>query len=675
MAYLEFISDTPEERKNFSRECTIGRTADNDIRIKDTVASRQHAVIRLIGDYYVVEDLGSKNGVQVNGTKLKSFVSQPLYDGDRIGICSVALTFYSEGKQPPTGKRLIKEDMGKTLYDVSRTEIMGGVSVIMKREEPSGFSGHATIDASVSMLDIKKGTTEKNLRAAVERFQAMVKVSAELGTEVKSEILLQKIMDSIFDIFPQADRSFIMLCTGDGVEMKPVAGKRRDADSDKDEGFEVSRTIINDVIQKKQSVLSSNALQDDRFAGGQSIADFSIQSLMYVPFIHKDEILGIITVDTTSREQAFNKDDLAMLTGIAAEAAIALKNVQLYNEIEKETQMRTQLSRYLSPDIVEGILEGTIPLRLGGEEKYGTVLFSDIVGFTSMSENMSALEVVERLNRYFLLVTEIVTSNRGTLHKFEGDMVMAFWNVMFEDTNAEMNAILTGLEMQRAVWLFGLELEAEGQKPIYLGVGCNTGSFAGGNIGGKDKMEYTVIGDNINAGKRIESLSGRWQVFVAESTYNPVKERCIAIGLPPAKVKGKAKPVKAYSIRGIQISDDELLLTIPLLIKREKDDFNQKGLLSGCQFKNGKVNLKVYSCVELRNGDMIALRLDLSEIDLKLMLKGKVISAEEKRLSENYQYSEIVLSDVKANDKIAANFFKPGFFIETDKSWDDLKRH
>ena len=288
---------------------------------------------------------------------------------------------------------------------------------------------------------------------------------------------------------------------------------------------------------------------------------------------------------------------------------------------------------------------------------------------------MSALEVVERLNRYFLLITEIVTSNRGTLHKFEGDMVMAFWNVMFEDTNAEMNAIRTGLEMQRAVWLFGLELEAEGQKPIYLGVGCNTGSFAGGNIGGKDKMEYTVIGDNINAGKRIESLSGRWQVFVAESTYNPVKERCIAIGLPPAKVKGKAKPVKAYSIRGIQISDDELLLTIPLLIRGEEDDFNQKGLLSGCHFKNGKVNLKIYTCAELRNGDRIALRLDLSEIDLKLMLKGKVVSAEEKRLSEDYQYSEIVLSDVKANDKIAADFFKSGFFIETDKSWDDLKRH
>ena len=675
MAYLEFTGGTPKERKNFLKECTIGRTSDNDVRVKDTTASRQHAIIRLIGDYYVIEDLGSKNGIQVNKKKLKSFVSQPLYDGDRIRICSENFVFYSEGKQPPTGKSLITEDRGVAQNGAFPSDIMGGIAIIMKREEPSGFSGHASIDASVSMIDIDKGTIEKNLRAVVERFQAMVNVSIELGAEVKSEILLEKIMDSIFDVFPQADRSFIMLYASDGTGMKPAAGKRRNADCGLDEDFEVSQTIINSVVQKKQSVLSSNALQDERFVGGQSIADFSIQSLMYVPFIHKDEILGIITVDTTSREKAFNKDDLAMLTGIAAQAAIALKNAQLYNAIEKETQQRTQLSRYLSTDIVEGILDGTIPLRLGGEEKYGTVLFCDIVGFTSMSENMSALEVIERLNRYFLLVTEIVTSNRGTLHKFEGDMVMAFWNVMFEDKNAEMNAIRTGLQMQRAVWLLGLELEAEGQKPIYLGVGCNTGSFAGGNIGGKDKMEFTVIGDNINAGKRIESLSGRWQVFVAESTYNPVEERCIAIGLPPAKVKGKAESVKAYSIRGIQISDDEMLLNIPLFIRGEEDDFNQDGLLSGCFFKNGKLNLTLYSSVESHIGDLIELKLDLSEIDLKLMLKGKVISVEEKRLSENHRYSEIVLSDVKAKEKIAANFFKPGFFIETDKSWEDLKRH
>lgn len=675
MAILEFIGDAmPEKRKQFTQECTIGRTPDNDICIKENDVSRRHVVIRLVGDYYVIEDLGSKNGMLVNDKRLESFVSQPLYNGDIIGISSAAMVFYSEGKNPPTGEKFFEEDIKEELTQYSSTDAMGGFTVIMKREEAAAFPRHATIDATISMLEFDKEETEENLRAAVERFRAMVKVSVELGTEIKSEILLQKIMDSIFDIFPQADRSFIMLCDSEQGEMKPAAASRRNAAEGDEENFEVSRTIINSVIQNKQSVLSSNALQDDRFAGGRSIADFSIQSLMYVPFIHKDEILGIITVDTTSKERAFNKDDLAMLTGIAAEAAIALKNVQLYKEVEKETQLRTQLSRYLSPDIVEGILEGTIPLRLGGEEKYGTVLFSDIVGFTSMSENMSALEVVERLNRYFLLVTEIVTRNRGTLHKFEGDMVMAFWNVMFEDENAEMNAVRTGLQMQLAVWLFGLELEVEGQKPIYLGVGCNTGSFAGGNIGGKDKMEYTVIGDNINAGKRIESLSGRWQLFIAESTYNPLKGKCIAIGLPPAKVKGKEQPIKTLSIRGIQVSDDEMLLNIPILIRGEEGDYDQRGMLFKCT-SGDAFTISLYACIEFSEGEELVLQFDIPETDLAFTLKGKVIASVQKSLNENHLCSEVVISNIKANDKIAAEFFRPGFIIETNKNWEEMKRH
>ena len=302
----------------------------------------------------------------------------------------------------------------------------------------------------------------------------MVKISNVLGTVTESEALLEKIMSSIFDIFPQADRSFIMLNREDDGKLKPVAGHRRDQGLLADEDFEVSQTILNRVVENKQSILSTNALQDDRFAGGQSIADFSIRSLMYVPFVHKDEILGVITVDTTSADRAFNKDDLEMLTGISAQAAVSLKNVELYKEIQQETQSRTQLSRYLSPDIVEGILAGTIPLRLGGEEKYGTVLFCDIIGFTSMSESMSAVDVINKLNRYFLLVTDVVTRNSGTLHKFEGDMVMAFWNVMFGDENAECNAVRTGIEMQLAVWQFGLELEAEDipSNDIGLGDGC-----------------------------------------------------------------------------------------------------------------------------------------------------------------------------------------------------------
>jgi len=667
MAYIEFTCDSiDKDRQTFDQRCNIGRTPENDICIQESQVSRRHALIRLKDTYYVIEDLGSKNGVVVNDKKLEGFVPQPLYDGDRIVISDVTMIFFSEGKQPPIGHT-------RKGYLPSSRNIMGGLSVIIKPEESSVISGHTMIDASVGMFEIDKEASVEGLRAAVKRFQAMVKIANVLGTITKSEELLEKIMLSIFDIFPQADRSFIMLSSGEDNEMIPVAGRRRDTGLQEEEGFEISRTILQRAIEKKQSILSSNALQDDRFIGGQSIADFSIRSLMYVPFIHKDEILGMITVDTTSGERAFTPDDLAMLTGIAAQAAVALKNVQLYKDIQRETQSRTQLSRYLSPDVVEGILAGTIPLRLGGEEKYGTVLFCDIVGFTSMSEKMTALQVIDRLNRYFMLVTDVVTRNNGTLHKFEGDLVMAFWNVMFEDTNAEFNAVRTGLGMQTAVWQFGRELEAEGQSPIHLGVGCNTGEFAGGNIGGNDRMEYTVIGDNINLGKRIESLSGRWQVFVAESTYTPIKEQTVAIGLPVAKVKGKEEPVKTYSIRGLQISDTALLLCIPVLLRDKNGDFSEKGIIVGSRNENGALRLNIYTTLLMQDDDALVLRFDLPEINTTFELAGQVTCAEDTSYNDTCLFSKVILTNITTKGE-AISFFKSGFFIESNKSWEEMKR-
>ncbi len=667
MAFIEFTEESElAGRHQFERRCTIGRTPENDIAIHKTEVSRRHACIRLKDTWFVIEDLGSKNGVLVNDTKLESFVPRPLYDGDRISIAETVMMFHSEGKQPPTGRR-------RGEYKPSPYDSMGGLSVIMKPEESAEMSGHTMIDASVGLLDIDKGASEEKLRAAVKRFQAMIKISNVLGTITKSEELLEKIMSSIFDIFPRAERSFIMLYNNETGEMTPAAGRRRDTALTEEEQFEVSRTIVQWVIDKKQSILSSNALQDARFVGGQSIADFSIRSLMYVPFIHKDEILGMITVDTTSREQAFTPDDLTMLTGIAAQAAVALKNVQLYKDIQTETRYRTQLSRYLSPDIVEGILEGTIPLRLGGEEKYGTVLFCDIVGFTRMSENMTAMQVIDRLNRYFLLVTDEVTRNKGTLHKFEGDMIMAFWNVMFEDTHAECNAVRTGLGMQTSVWRFARELEAEGEPPIHLGVGCNTGPFAGGNIGGNDKMEYTVIGDNINLGKRIESLSGRWQVFIAESTYETVKDDVTAIGLPPATVKGKSQPVKTWSIRGLKVCDTAMMMCVPVLQKDKEGSFTDEGLIIGCRNDNGALSLNLCTTLNMQDGEKITVRFNIPELKTPFEITGTVTAASDTTHTKSLAWSNVVLTSIEADEK-TVSFFAPGFCVESEVAWEEMQR-
>ncbi|MEI6425120.1 MAG: adenylate/guanylate cyclase domain-containing protein, partial [Lentisphaerota bacterium] len=423
----------------------------------------------------------------------------------------------------------------------------------------------ATLDASHSLLEEKPEGKDSSREqpSAVKQLQAMVKVSNNLSAVTKPELLLEKIMESIFDIFPHADRAFIMLRDPVSGEMVPKSGRSRGAEARQEE-FPVSRTIISTVVDKKQSILSSDALKDERFGAQMSIISLSIRSLMCAPFMFKDEMLGIISVDCISGLYSFVQEDLAMLTSIAGQVAIAIKNAHLFTAIDKETRLRTKLSRYLSKDVVEGVLDGTIPLHMEGEKKYGTVFFCDIVGFTTMAEKLSAVEVVGKLNRYFAITTEIITRHRGTLHKFGGDMIMAFWNVMFADEHAQENAILASIEMQQGVWQFDCECITLGQTPVYIGIGCNTGEFAGGNVGGEDRMEYTVIGDNVNLAQRIESLASRWQVLVAEQTYNPAASLCSAVRLPLAQVKGKAAAIQIYSIRGIRDLEGNMLLNIPV---------------------------------------------------------------------------------------------------------------
>ncbi|MCX7727102.1 MAG: FHA domain-containing protein, partial [Chitinispirillaceae bacterium] len=458
MAYL-FIKEGELSGTKFfldENRVTIGRNNTNKLFINDLSVSRQHAEIRINEGKYEIIDVGSANGTFVNGERLYKNVPHILYDGDEIAIGNNTIIFYTEEGRKSTSKRATKEETK--------------VSVIVTDEEHQGIVS-ATIDASKALLYDTATKTPENLISIVNRLQSMIDISLDLVTIFQPEELAEKIMAHIFDVFPKADRAFIVVWDKKKAELKPLAAQSRIGMKGKGNSFPVSRTILNTVIEKRQSIMLSDALSDSRFSSQKSIVDLSIRSLMCAPFICKDEILGVIGVDTMTRQKAFTEEDLLMLTGIASQAAIALKNAELYSALEKETKIRTQLSRYLSSDIVEGIIKGNISLKLGGEKKYGTIIFCDIVGFTTLAENLSAVDVVEKLNRYYSVVTDIVKKYKGTLHKFAGDMIMAFWNVMVPDKEASTSAIKCSLEMQNEVFLFNIALAYESQRPIYLGIG------------------------------------------------------------------------------------------------------------------------------------------------------------------------------------------------------------
>ncbi len=674
MAYLEIVEGNNRGKTvRLTAEIVIGRNADNAVYLPDSSVSRQHAVVRQKENFFTIVDCGSSNGTFVNKRALHRHVPQPLYEGDEIVIGSARMLFRSEGMDPLATKKKVSAAT-VLVADNAKLPHSGGMTMIFTSETQAPKVS-ATMDASASDILAMHANGKQNtssLHDALRRLQAMVKVSQDLGALTKPESLLENIMSSIFDMFPHADRAFIMLRDSINGKLVPAMGSSRDKGKQSTEEFPVSRTIVNAVMENKQSILSSDAQKDDRFISQQSIVSLSIRSLMCAPFICKGEILGVINVDTMSSRHAFSSDDLAMLTGIAGQAAIAIKNAELYAAVEKETQTRTQLSRYLSPDVVEGVLDGTIPLKLGGERKNGTVLFCDIVGFTAISETLEATGVVDLLNKYFRITTAIITRHNGTLHKFGGDMIMAFWNVMVKDDDAQANAIRSSIEMQAAVWMFDCELASAEQLPVYVGIGCNTGEFAGGNVGGIDRMEYTVIGDNVNLAQRIEGLASRWQVFAAAQTYDPASHLCAAIRLPQTNVKGKSQAISVFSIRGILANTDEMMLAIPVIVQFNNEQNKIAGMLVRINLRDSVLSLCLDAASACDIGGRCLGEFDCPEIADRFSFEA-VVSDIVQSQTGSLHCKTVVLSSVKGQEALA--FMRPGSLAESGKSWDDMERH
>jgi class 3 adenylate cyclase len=174
-----------------------------------------------------------------------------------------------------------------------------------------------------------------------------------------------------------------------------------------------------------------------------------------------------------------------------------------------------------------------------------------------MSERLKPAEVVDRLNQYLHVMEEIIFRYGGTVDKFGGDSIMAFWGVLVERKGAVLEAVSAAMEMQNALFYFNYTVGGELVKsPLGMGIGLNTGEMVSGNVGSSDqKIEFTVIGDAVNTAQRIESKAGRGQVFVSDATFKQVKKQVAAVKLPPVEVKNKAGLVQMYSIRCTKPAD------------------------------------------------------------------------------------------------------------------------
>ncbi len=472
---------------------TLGRSNTCEVMITDPLVSRQHCQILLGMGGISLRDLGSTNGTFLNGARV---TESPLRNQDVISIGGTRLRF----------------------------------AVEVSKE---------TVDSHTPKID----------ELAHKKLLTLYEVGNIVNSVLELKTLLSIIMAMAIKVM-QANRGFLLLREKDG-DLKPVATH---ALTSLEAQAPYSQTIVDTVLRERVPVLVLDATQDVRFANRDSLKALPLASVICVPIWDRENIVGVIYVDKAEGTNTFNEEDMYFLSAFANQAAVAITNAKLFDDVRREERLRTSLQRYLSPNVVDEMVQkNTGNLSLGGEKKKVSILFCDIRGFTTLTEKEPVETVVSLLNEYFSAMTEVIFANHGTLDKFIGDAIMAIYGAPLEMKDNAYECVKTAIEMRQKLSELNERWKNQKKPQLNVGYGINTGEAIVGNIGSERRMEYTAIGDMVNVAARIEGETESDQIFITENTFKEISDRIITKKLSSVKLKGKSTPVQIYEVVGLNL--------------------------------------------------------------------------------------------------------------------------
>jgi len=493
-----------------------------------------------------------------------------------------------------------------------------------------------------------------------------------INSTLEVDEVLQTVMDTIVRMMG-AERGFLMLRDERGEMVSRIA-RNWEQESINQNEFAISRSVVQRVIEGGEPVLTTNAREDPRFGGQESIIAFNLRSILCVPLMVKSELIGVIYTDNRIRTGIFSESDRDLLQAFANQAAVAIENARLFSSLKRTLEEVTELKN-LMDDVFASIVSGVITadakdqitlcnraaalilgrasaeivgrpldeimstfandilphlnsvrksdqpilglelthdfpergsvdwrfnlsplkdagqktqgvaivlddmterkklegqrrllqrmvspavldqidpnsLQIGGKKVYITILFADIRGFTAYSEKHSPEELVAVLNRYLAAAADAVLASEGTVDKFLGDAVMAWYNAPLPQPDHTLRAVKSALAIRDAVAALHAELPPEAH--LDFGVGIHYGDAILGWIGTEKRLEYTAISDSVNTTKRIQENCAKNQILISREAYERVKDEIDAKPFLPLSVKGKTQPLDVYEVLGLK---------------------------------------------------------------------------------------------------------------------------
>jgi len=502
--------------------------------------------------------------------------------------------------------------------------------------------------------------------------QALAGIGQIVNSTLEVDEVLQIVMDTIVRL-TESERGFLMLRNDEG-EMESRIARNWEQESINKNEYAISRTIVERVRESGEAILTTNAREDPRFDGQESIIAFNLRSILCVPLMVKTDLIGVIYTDNRIRSGIFTESDRDLLIAFANQAAVAIENARLFSSLKRTLEEVTELKNLMddvfasivsgvitadvqdqitlcnraaasilghaSAEIVGRKLEEVVPafandirphldsvreteqpilglelspllpdrgqvdwhlnlsplkdagqktqgvaivlddlterkkleaqrklfermvspavirqldpnsLQLGGKRVDISIMFADVRGFTSFSESQEPEKLVSILNRYLAAMAEAVLSQEGTIDKFMGDAIMAWFNAPVPQPDHTLRAVKAALALRDAVE--GLYKELPKEEHLAFGAGIHYGDAVLGLIGTERRLEYTAISDSVNTAKRLQENSAKNQIIISADAYKRVKKEIEVKPISPIAAKGKTAPLEVFEVLGLK---------------------------------------------------------------------------------------------------------------------------
>jgi adenylate cyclase len=482
----------------------VGRLPTSDLVLVDPSVSRHHATLRVLDAECRITDSGSRFGTFLDGAPVRGEVVVPVGATIKFGEVSLVL------EQAVAEQDLLTED-----HHISD----GPGTILRPITEGAAAEGHL--------------------------IRLLADVNRTLLTTQSLTDVLNRVVDLAFAAVP-AERAFLML--RESADEGLTARVLRHRDGSVPPKPTLSRMVVRKVMRDRVAMLAVDATTDPGLGITDSILRFNIRSFMCAPLWSREEVIGVLYVDSPKSAQ-FGPADLDAFTALANAAAVAIEQARLSTQLLEETRRRERLQRYHSPAVVSRIIHAVEgESGTAAQERDVTVMFCDIVGFTTYCEQVPPSQAAAYLNAFLTRMTDVVFEHEGTLDKFLGDALLAVFGAPFDQPQHPVRAVQASLAMRRA--LADMHNKAEGPK-LGMRIAINTGLAITGDIGSPKRREFTVLGDVVNTAARIESeVAAPGEIVISGATYERVKDRVRVRPLGSRILRGRAAPLDLYAVEG-----------------------------------------------------------------------------------------------------------------------------